>query len=207
MSRRKLIDYVPHYYNELLESREILSAEDAEIAKLNASIDDLLLQFNVSTATWGLREWERICGVETDDNKPLEERRSVIKSKLRGYGVTTVDHIKNVTESFNASDAEIEEHFDTYTIVVKFFSNRNASTNMDDVVNALWEIVPAHLKFSLKNIVGLRVGTNYGVATQSGQKVMLRPKMTTELKGTATTYTASTVVSGDVTTLYPNTAQ
>jgi len=155
LSRRKLIDYVPHYYNELLESREILSAEDAEIAKLNASIDDLLLQFNVSTATWGLREWERICGVETDDNKPLEERRSVIKSKLRGYGVISVEHIKNVVESFYGGGIEIEEQFAAYTIVVKFTCNYGTPTNMDDVVNALREIVPAHLalKFEFRYLL------------------------------------------------------
>lgn len=142
---RKLIDYVPPYYGELLEATELLSAEEAEFARLNASIDDLLLQFRASTATWGLREWERICGVPTDESKPIEERRSVIKAKLRGYGVVTVDHIKNVADSFYGGQTEITEQFATYTIVVKFTSSYGVPTNLSDLQDVLREIIPAHL--------------------------------------------------------------
>src|SRR5690554_704976 len=145
MSSRKLIDYVPPYYNELLESREILSAEDAEIAKLNASIDDLLLQFNVSTATWGLREWERICGIATDTSKTLGERRSNVKARLRGAGVATAEHIKNVADGYYGGETDIIERNSEYTIVVKFTSSYGVPTNLADLQAVLREIIPAHL--------------------------------------------------------------
>lgn len=87
---RKLIDYVPNYYDELLESSELFSAEDAEFKRLNASIDDLLLQFNVSTATWGLREWERILAITPKPNSSIESRRARILAKLRGAAPATV---------------------------------------------------------------------------------------------------------------------
>lgn len=142
---RQLIDYVPSYYDELLESSELLSAEDAEFERLNASIDDLLLQFNVSTATWGLREWERICGVATDVSKPLGERRSVIIAKLRGAGVVTVPHIENVSESFLGGDIEVIERYSEYTIAIKFVSDYGVPSNIDDLTKILREIIPAHL--------------------------------------------------------------
>lgn len=142
---RTLFDYVPPYYDELLESHEILTAEDEEFARLYASIDDVLAQFRVSTATWGLREWERICDVPTDESKSIEERRSVIRSKLRGYGVVTIEHIKNVADSFYGGETEVTELYSTYTIVVKFTSNYGTPPNLNDVITALREIVPAHL--------------------------------------------------------------
>lgn len=142
---RKLIDYVPNYYDELLESRELLSAEDAEFARLNASIDDLLLQFNVSTATWGLREWERICGITTDVNKTLGERRSNVKARLRGAGVVTAEHIKNVADGYYGGETEIVERFAEYTVVIKFTSSYGVPTNIEDLQAVLREIIPAHL--------------------------------------------------------------
>lgn len=142
---RKLIDYVPSYYSELLESSELLSAEDAEFARLNASIDDLLLQFNVSTATWGLREWERICGIITDTNKTLGERRSNIKARLRGAGVVTAKHIENISEGYYGGDTEIIEKYSEYTIVIKFVSSYGVPSNLSDLEEVLREIIPAHL--------------------------------------------------------------
>lgn len=142
---RHLIDYVPNYYDELLESRELLSSEDAEFARLNASIDDLLLQFNVSTATWGLREWERICGIFSDAEKPLGERRSNIKARLRGAGVVTAQQIKNVSDGYYGGETEIIEKFSEYTIVVKFTSSYGIPSNLPDLQDILREIIPAHL--------------------------------------------------------------
>ena len=142
---RKLIDYVPPYYDELLESTELLAAEDAEFARLNASIDDLLLQFNVSTATWGLREWERICGITTDASKAIGERRSNVKARLRGYGIVTVEHIKTVADGYYGGQTDIIERYADYTIVVKFTSSYGIPTNLTDLQDVLREIIPAHL--------------------------------------------------------------
>lgn len=142
---RQLLDYVPPYYAELLESSEILSAENAEIARLNANINDLLAQFNVATATWGLREWERIVGVKTDTSKTLGERRSVVIAKLRGAGVVTKAHVENVAESFRGGDVEVIEKYAEYTVVIKFVSDYGVPTNIDDLTDILREIIPAHL--------------------------------------------------------------
>lgn len=145
MYDRNLIDYVPPYYAELLESSELLSAENTEIARLNASIDELLLQFNVATATWGLREWERIVGVTTDVSKSLGERRSVVIARLRGAGVVTVKHVENVAEAFRGGDVEVIERYADYIIVIKFVSDYGVPTNIEDLTDILREIIPAHL--------------------------------------------------------------
>ncbi|MGE7843873.1 putative phage tail protein [Lysinibacillus sp. NPDC093712] len=142
---RRLLDYVPSYYEELLESSELLNAEDAEFARLNANIDDLLLQFNVSTATWGLWEWERICGIASDANKTLGERRSNVKARLRGYGVVTKQHIKNVADGYYGGETEVTERFSEYIIVIKFTSSYGIPSNLSDLQAILREIIPAHL--------------------------------------------------------------
>lgn len=142
---RNIFDYLPRDYEELRESYEMLTSEQAEFERLNANINDVLAQMFVDTATWGLAEWERIVGVESFPNKPIGERRSVIKAKLRGAGVVTVAHIKGIAESWYGGDTEVREETADYLIVVKFVSSYGVPMNLDDVETALREIIPAHL--------------------------------------------------------------
>lgn len=147
---RSLFDYLPSTYRELRESDAILTEQQAQIYKANADIDDVLAQFFVGSATWGLANWERIAGIETDDNKPIEERRSMIKAKLRGAGVVTINTVKNVAESWYGGETEVIEKCSEYEIVVKFVSNYGIPSNLDDVETALRELIPAHLEISFE---------------------------------------------------------
>lgn len=147
---RNIFDYLPAFYRELRESHAILSAKQAELERLNSDIDDVLDQFFVDTATWGLDDWERVVGVVTDDRKPINERRAIIVAKLRGSGVSSVELIKNVAESWYGGETDVREENAEYKVVVKFVSTNGVPTNLGDVETALREIVPAHLDLSFE---------------------------------------------------------
>lgn len=49
-------------------------------------------QLQLDTATWGLKYWEETLGIAVEEEKAPEFRRSRIRSKLRGAGVTTSGH-------------------------------------------------------------------------------------------------------------------
>ena len=147
---RKLIDYVPQYYGDILESSEIFSSEDKEIARFYENLNDLLIQFRAGTATWGLKEWERIIGVETDETKPIEERRSVVIAKLRGFGVVNAAHIESVAEAFQGGDIKVTEKPGEYKVQVEFTSVYGVPSNLDDLTTILREIIPAHLEIEYK---------------------------------------------------------
>lgn len=142
---RDMGDYLPLYYRDSRTVDNLLYIESAEFADLNAEMADILAQFYIDTATWGLANWERICGILTDETKPIDQRRSVIKSKLRGVGTVTVAMIKNVAESFDNGEVAVIEDNATYTVTIKFVSTRGVPANIDDIQNALREIMPAHL--------------------------------------------------------------
>ncbi|EMI10360.1 YmfQ family protein [Anoxybacillus gonensis] len=142
---RNMFSYIPQDYWIYRESREIIKAEASELESLNAAIGDVLAQFFIDTATWGLSHWERICGIPIDESKPVEQRRSVIKSKLRGIGTVTVALIKNVAESWYNGEVEVTEQPSLYTVKIKFVSKLGVPPNLADIQNALREIIPAHL--------------------------------------------------------------
>lgn len=137
--------YIPPYYKNIKEANAIIDSEAKVFEKLNDDIQDLLFQFSVETATWGLVKWEKLCGIVTDTSKPLEQRRSVVRSKLRGMGTVTAALIKNVAESYLNGEVEVVEKSAEYTILIRFVGKLGIPPNLDDIKNALREIIPAHL--------------------------------------------------------------
>lgn len=145
-----LFQYLPNYYQDIREFQTLIGTENEEVEQLSATIDEVLKQFYVDTATWGLANWERICGIPIDESKPVEQRRSVIKSKLRGIGTVTVALIKNVAESWYNGEVEVTEQPSLYTVKIKFVSKLGVPSNLADIQNALREILPAHLAINFE---------------------------------------------------------
>jgi hypothetical protein len=138
-------DYMPKYYGDSVIVGNIIDRESAEFTTLNNDIQDVLNQFFVDTATWGLDRWEKICDIETDTSKTYDNRRAVIKSKLRGIGTVTVAMIKNVAESYYTNAVEVAEDNANYLIDITFMGARGVPDNLTDIQNILREMIPAHL--------------------------------------------------------------
>lgn len=107
--QRDMTDYLPRYYGDIPVATNIVEREAVEAAQLNADAYDILAQMYVDTATWGLARWERIFGIVTDVTKPIDQRRSVIKSKLRGVGTVTTAMVKSVAEAYANGEVEVTE--------------------------------------------------------------------------------------------------
>ncbi|SDE96816.1 hypothetical protein SAMN04488542_10456 [Fontibacillus panacisegetis] len=154
---KDMFDYLPKYYapKDDEDSKpgivvNLINQEVEELIHLNLQIKDVLKQFFIDHATWGLASWETICGIPVDNNKPDEQRRSVIKSKIRGAGTVTLSVIKNVADSFQNGEINVEENFADYEVVITFIGKRGVPPNENDVRTALREIVPAHLNLKFK---------------------------------------------------------
>lgn len=140
-----LKDYAPANLCEKFIFKSIYDTQQSEIDNLNNAVDDIVNQCFVETATWGLRYWEEMLAITTDETKAYEFRRSVIKAKLRGAGTITVSLIKNVAESFSNSEVEVFENVQPYTFEIKFTGPKGIPPNLDDLKNSINDIKPAHL--------------------------------------------------------------
>lgn len=147
---RDMADYLPRYYEDAPIVTNITGREAAEFTDMNADIYDVLAQFYIDTATWGMARWENIFGVTVDEAKPIEQRRSVIKGKLRGIGTVNAALIEQVAEAYDNGTVTVEENNAAYTIIVTFVSNRGVPVNLDDIQAALRDIIPAHLAISFE---------------------------------------------------------
>ncbi len=146
-----LMKYLPPWYYNSNIMVNIQNSAAKEIGKLNYSKKDLLDQFYVDTATWGLSSiWEKPLGIQTDLNKSYEDRREIIKAKLRGSGTVTKVMLKNVAEAFSSGETKIIENFSDYSFIIQFIGIKGIPKNMAGLIDAIDTIKPAHLGYSFK---------------------------------------------------------
>lgn len=144
---RPLIARYPDFYAESAEFMDLQEALEPEVLALWEYRDSVLDQLDVETATWGLKCWERTLGIPAEEGKDLGFRRSRIRSKLRGAGVTIVAMIQNVAESFSNGEVAVKEYADRFRLEIKFVGTVGIPPNMEDLTQALREIMPAHLQW------------------------------------------------------------
>lgn len=140
-----LMKYLPIYWHDVKEMQEIQKTLGIEIGKLNCHMDDVHNQCYIDTATWGLSLWEKELALEINPNISYEQRREIIKAKLRGAGTATIEYIKNVAVAYSNGEVEVVEHNDKYYIEIKFVGVHGIPANMAGLKKILSEIIPAHL--------------------------------------------------------------
>lgn len=140
-----IVDLLPLRFKNSKEVTEFENAVDRFVSKAEAEKDSFFNQLNVDTATWGLELWEKEYGLETDITKTLLDRRSRIKSKMRGTGTSTKKLIQNIAESFSNGYVEVTEHNDEYYFEIEFVGKIGLPPNIPDIKTAIEEAKPAHL--------------------------------------------------------------
>lgn len=158
---QRMKSYLPKFYETSRISGAIMDSQGTELDQLRLTLDELLQQSFVGTATWGLDIWEKQLGIKTDPTKPVSERRSNIVSKIRGTGTVTIELLQNVAQSFDHGTIEVTQQPALYQFTVHFVDTLGLPPNIDDVKAAIEEIKPAHLsvQYSFRYLTLLEVGS------------------------------------------------
>lgn len=134
--------------DEITLFHELTNAESLEFDHLNNELAEVESNMTLSGTTQRcIDRREAEFGVASDSKKPIEQRRAVIIAKLRGQGTTTSEFIKNVALSFQYGEVDVVEDEAPYTVRIVFESVLGVPPNMQDFINALEEVKPAHLVF------------------------------------------------------------
>lgn len=130
----------------------IMESEGPQFQALTDDIEDILKQFFIDTATWGLEGWEKEFQIPSDKSKPIEQRRAVVKSKKRGIGKVNVLLIKNIAESYDGGTVEVVNEAGIYRLTLIFIDTIGIPPNIEDLQKAIDEIKPSHyqIKYDFK---------------------------------------------------------
>lgn len=151
----ELFSYLPAYYEFSRVIRADVDAKGAEMDALYAALNETLEQFFVKTASWGLDRWEAELGISIDRNKPIEQRRAVIESKLRGAGTFSGRLVRSVAEAYNGGTVGVSFQPEEWAFTVQFKDTLGIPPNLADLTDVIEEIKPAHLavRFEFKYLL------------------------------------------------------
>lgn len=143
---QEMLTYLPRYYETSRVVGSIIHAQGLEFERLRQSIDEVFNQFFVNTATWGLEKWEQELAITPAAGKPEDQRRAVIRSKIRGIGNVTLNLIDTVADSYDGGKVDVIKQPELYQFTVKFVDTKGIPPNLHDLKAVIEEIKPAHLK-------------------------------------------------------------
>lgn len=146
-------EQVPAYHYASEQSRALIDTlEDASL-EAKAALEDVMAQFFVDTATWGLALWEQQVGIEVDDTLSLTSRRAAVKQKLVASGNTTSEMIRGLAETITGYEAKVEVNSD-YSFSLSFWGEKNqlADIDVEELTSIVEQIKPAHLRFVISGI-------------------------------------------------------
>ncbi|WP_127593436.1 YmfQ family protein [Paenibacillus lautus] len=139
------LGYLPSFYHDVREMKVIAGAEGAELDKLTQQLEDQLDQYYPETATWALSRYEQDLNIPVNLSKPIEQRRSVVISKMRGSGKVSASMLKNVAQAYERGSIEVSVQPAEYKVTIHFRDTLGIPPNLSDLKSAIEEIKPAHM--------------------------------------------------------------
>jgi hypothetical protein len=143
--------YIPRYYKDSAHAQAIFNAETSESVRLHSNVIDVLNQFYIQTATWGLDRWEELFDIETDYSLSYEDRRTDLLERIEGYYLITPKILTDVTWKKPMYGSEIIQDFPNYKVTVKITEFRAVEESLDPkkfkkFVNKMRALVPSHME-------------------------------------------------------------
>lgn len=143
-----LINKLPSFYDNNI-TRPMQDSFSIEANLINNEVTNMLNQFFVDTATYGLDKWEKMLGI-SKNNFDFLTRRENVRAKMRSKGTTTFTMIKNLCEAYSNGIVEINVDHSNYSFEIVFVSTIGVPLSFEELDRVINEIKPCHLAHSYK---------------------------------------------------------
>lgn len=149
-----LYERVPDYYMQSPPTAAIIRALTDRVLGIRADMLDAAEQFNVHSATWGLKLWEELTGLKPAAGADEQTRKGSVLARLRGSGTCNAAMISSIAEAITGYGAVVVEHFSEYTFSLILVGDTPGFADIDRqaIIDAVEEVKPAHLKFVIESI-------------------------------------------------------
>jgi uncharacterized protein YmfQ (DUF2313 family) len=146
-----LKDSLPQFVREMKEMSELLKVDQSEINRLLCSIEDMIRQFYISSATYSIDDWEQEFSIEKNSTLTRNQRRAQLLGKLNTRTPATVKMLENlVLKTLGADKVEIREIPQEYRFEI-YVQSGYLVENMDIAAAAVYKARPAHLGYAFVN--------------------------------------------------------
>ena len=95
-----------------------------------------------------LSKLEKEFKIKSTNDMTLEDRKTFLLSILRGIGVTNVERLKIIAQSYECGDIEVIQNYSSYSIIIQFVSILGVPKRLNDLKKAIEKVIPCHLGVS-----------------------------------------------------------
>lgn len=158
-----LSEYLPIFISQDKEINTLLSVESEEHNRQRELLIDILKQFFIHSATWGLDLWEKVFAIYSKLNESYELRRAKIYAKLQSKQISTVEFLTQLASKFFPQQATVEIKEMNPKNLFYLIANYTALDNNYFALRDAIEIYkPAHLAMIIQHFLdgvgGFRLG-------------------------------------------------
>lgn len=167
-----VLRYLPRFLAEDPTFKDVQDTLSWEHERYRLKIIDILKQFFVETATWGLADWERVFDLHPAASDSYAERRGQLKAKIRGAGTITLKTMNDLVNSVvPAKDAVFVENVAPGVCRVDV----QLAINLTQIRQIVDTYKPAHLTCIISHVITSDFAVYVGSAAQSLKKISVFP--------------------------------
>ena len=180
-----LAEYLPKFISQDKEINTLLATESAEHNRQRELLIDILKQFFVHSATWGLDFWEKVFAIYSKPNESYELRRAKIYAKLQSKQISTVEFLTQLASKFFPSEADVKIQEVNPKNLFYLIANYTALDNDYFALRDAIEIYkPAHLAMIIQHFLDGVGGYGCGgVVQMSHTYSLMQEGFTTSVDG------------------------
>lgn len=146
-----ILAYLPKFLQKSPLFKGTNDADNREHETIRLDLQDLLNQFFIKSATWGLERWEDLVGIKTDTTKSLESRRDAVIAKLQNPESVTETFLTNLINRYIADKAGyIISYPSEYRIEVLYHGGQ--VLDYENLRKSINTYIPAHIGYKLVTI-------------------------------------------------------
>lgn len=190
--------YFPRYYEDILETDELIKTENQMFDWLFTVIQKAKLnQFIVYADETGIYAYEQLFQIASDPTtETLEERRFRLLNRIQTLSYFTMNYLREKMDNiFGAENYEILMDYDSYTLYIS--SSASSSFLYTEVATTINKIKPANIVFVNIPLISRTIGVNSEIYSQKwwwnyipskwqvGQKPIMGVQDLQKLKGKA----------------------
>lgn len=141
---KEMLTFTDWYYQESKIMQSILDTQGLEIDAIRDKIKDILEQFYVDTATWGLDLWEQFLGLPIDKNNDYKTRRAKILSRMNNRQTVTLEFVNYLINLFVADKTGYAVDYpEKYLLEIMLPDNKITDFKaLEEILNIY---IPAHI--------------------------------------------------------------
>lgn len=171
----KMFDSISPVYKNSIIMKSLFEAIGMEFDTLDDLIEEVKFQLFPQTATWGLKYWEERCGLPTNTDEQLPERRNKVIAKLQSKHIINPKRMAMVLQKYTGADIKVIENTAPYSFEIDLIGRTTFPKSLEQLYETVRKIKPSHLAVNYKLISITNSNVYFGSVSQCGEEVSVYP--------------------------------